>query len=245
MNIPIAIYFGSRKSKRLFQLGDDFQVLGKAREINTLFGGAPAVLNMIKTDDPDVWFTKDWQFALVAWNMGMKLAAIMAIMGDPKALMNGTGIDGDRNNYLTGKTGFKKDPCTDRFRSFALSTHECIEDGDWLIPVAMDGSQPPPMKPGRKRPQTLSDIYPEDYLYHPMTDPEKFCVCSNVRWKSGPKRLGYGPWANGIIPKWMPAGSPIYTFFPFVTRQYSSLRTPKRWWNEIQEGQQIPSPYRP
>lgn len=226
----------------LFQLKDDYAIFGSPRDCS--FGGCPSVVPLFPDDRPDVLFNKDWQFALVAWNQGMSPAAIMSLMGDTKAFMNGTGISGaeERNNYLTGNIGHPKDPATDKFRSMCLNTHAGYIEGDWMYPLALSGSVSPPMKSGKPRPQTLDEIVPEDYLITPWSHPYFFLECTNVKWKPDTSTLDYGAFDNGIKRSWVPDGN-IHTYFPFVTN-YVGTRTPKGWWRELADGELIPSAIR-
>jgi hypothetical protein len=230
---------------QLYQLRDDFGIWGGARSCAS--GGCPAVVPLTPVDQPDVWFTKGWQFHLVAINMGMPLSAVISLMGDEKSFMNGTGITSgsQRNNYLTGNVGYSKDPATDKFRSTCLSIHTGWDDGTWMYPVAMDGTREPPMKPGRPAPRTLQEIRPEDYLITPWDYPEMFVICTNVRWKIDPKRLAYGPYDHGIVRPWRQdmGDNDIYTYFPFVTTQ-QNVRTPLSWWTKLAPGTPLPSYYR-
>lgn len=225
---------------QLYQLGDDYKIFGGASR-----SGVPAVVALTLQDKPDVWFTRGWQFFLVAINMGVSMSAIISLEGDEKSFMNGTGIDQGRNNYITGNIGFTRDPATDKFRSTCLSIHAGRDDGVWMYPAAMDGTKDPPMKPGRPAPQRLEDIRPEDYLYTPWEYPEMFVICTNVAWKANPKRLGYGPYAHGIPRPWRQAmgDNEPYTYFPFVTTQ-QNVRTPLSWWTKLDPGAPLPGYYR-
>lgn len=229
----------------LAQLGDDYAIWGSPQE--RAFGGNPAVVPLILDDRNDTFFTKDWQFYLVAinWEIYITLgdSSILALMGGTKAFMNGTGIGDGRNDYITGKTDRIKDPATDKFRSMCLNTHLCKEVGGMYVPLALDGNKPPPMKPGKPRPRTLEEIIPSDYLYHPKTHPWFFLDCNNVKWKPDTRTLDYGPFDKGATRDWMTDGIQ-HTFFPFVTSRYPNTPTPKSWWRKLKDGEKIPSAFR-
>ena len=229
-----------KRGIQLYQFGDDFQILGEARACAS--GGCPAV--MVLQDAPDTIFTKDWQFAVYAWNIEMPRNAIIALMGDSKAMFNNTGFGSDNhfNNYLTGNIGYEKDPRYDKLRTFALNTHSGWDDGIYVYVHCMNGNNPPAMKSGKLRPRTIAEVNPDDYLYHPRTHPELFLDCSNAQWKTEPKRLAYGPFDNGVRRDWM-SDNEIHSFMPLVSK-FSVIKTPKKNWNKLPLGSKFPSAFR-
>lgn len=67
-----------------------------------------------------------------------------------------------------------------------------------------DSRQLPPLKPGRSYPGRIEDVDPDDYLYLPRTDPEKF-VTANIVNNSGDvvqfPRGGLYPWTGDNTPR--------------------------------------------
>lgn len=249
--LPDIIYFGNDKYRKeyklpegysLYQYGDDFQCLGGARVCAS--GGCPAVMVLPdeRTAGPDTEFTEQWQYYVYAINKGMSDSAIIAIMGIAKALFNRQGFGGseDLNNYISGKTGFAKNPKLDKLRTFALNTHALKPVGDKLLLLTMDGNKNPPLKPGKSYPRSLSEVNPDDYLYLPKTHRHLFLDCTNVKWNPSPNGqfLAYGPWANGIVRDWI-GDNNIHTFFPLVSIRENYCLP---WeWNKVTK---FPSPFR-
>lgn len=232
----------------LYQLRDDYATDGGPRSCS--FGGCPAVVDFVD-NPPDVFFTKDWQYYLWAINKEMwanNSSAIVSLMGYTKAFMNRTGIDNpedERRNYLTqSHLDAPKDPATDKFRSMNLNTHLGRDDGTWMYPLALNGTQPPPMKPGRTRPQTLASVNPDDYLIMPWTHPFYFIDCVNVKWKPDTQTLDYGQFANGAVRSYAPYNDGLpHTLFPFVT-SFMNVKTPLGWWRKLRPGEPFPSAIR-
>lgn len=228
----------------LYQYGDDFQCLGSARSCAS--GGCPAVMVLPdeRTAAPDTIFTEQWQYYVYAINMGMNESAIIALMGDAKALFNNTGFgnpDKPVNNYISGKTGYAKDPRLDKLRTFALNTHALKRSGDKLLLLTMDGTKNPPLKPGRSYPRSKAEINPDDYLYLPETHRYLFLDCTNVRWKpsTSGQFLAYGPFANGLVRPWIGDGK-IHSFMPLVSTRLNYC--PTNEWNLVTG--EFPSPFR-
>lgn len=224
----------------LYQLLDDYAVWGEPR--SCAYGGCPAQVPMLTHDQADTWFDLDLQMYLCAINEGMDYSPIMALMGNTKVFMNGTGIDGpvERNNYISGNTGHQKDPATDKFRSMNLNTHLCKEVDGKIYPLALDGKVTPPMKPGRTRPQHPDDAHMDDYEITPKTHRWFFIGCTNVKWKPDTQTLDYGPFANGISRPWEPDGLQ-YTYFPFITTMHKGISTPREWWRKLGPDEPYPS----
>jgi hypothetical protein len=223
----------------LAQYGEDKQVLGSVRACAS--GGCPAV--MILNDAPDTIFDKQWQFFVYAINKVMSLNAIIALMGDAKALMNNTGFGDDadpRRNWLTGNNMDKKDPRLDKLRTFSRATHAVLDyDATRYKVLTFDGNQPPPLKPGRVYPQTLEQVNVDDYLMTPRTHPHLFMDCNNNKNKPGGLTSIF-PFANGAVYYWTVQPGEMFSFFPLVS-WFSTVLSPKKNWNRVTA---IGAPYR-
>jgi len=225
---------------QLYQYGEDEQVLGEVR--GCAAGGCPAV--MILKDNPDTIFDKQWQFFLYAINQGMPPNAIIALMGDGKALMNNTGI-GDPNspraNYISGTDLREPEPRLDKLRTFARNIHAGVEMGQDLLVKTFDGNNPPPLKPGKTYPETLAEVNLDDYLITPRTNLEMFLVCNNIKTKPG-NQTSIFPFDNGGRYDWTPEPTEMYSFFPLVSK--FQILSPLGNWIKIPPGTTPPSHYR-
>jgi hypothetical protein len=227
-------------SVQLYQYGEDEQVLGEVR--GCAAGGCPAV--MVLNDNPDTIFDPQWQFFLYAINPGMSLNAIIALMGDAKALMNNTGIgdpDSPRANYIEGTNLDNPAPRLDKLRTFARNIHTGVEMGQDLLVKTFDGNNPPPLKPGKTYPNTVAEVNLDDYLITPQTNLEMFLVCNNIRSKPG-NETSIFPFDNGGRYPWTPEPTEMYSFFPLVSQ--FQIISPLANWNKIPLGSPLPSHYR-
>jgi len=199
---------------------------------------------MVLNDNPDTIFDKQWQFFVYAINPGMPQNAIIALMGDSKALMNNTGIggsNGPRANYITGQDLDAPAPRLDKLRTFARNIHTGMEVGNDLQVMSFDGNNPPPLKPGKTYPETLAEVNVDDYLITPRTNLELFLVCSNIKSKPG-NETSIFPFDNGGIYDWTPEPTQMYSFFPLVSR--FRILSPLSNWIKIPPGSTPPSHYR-
>jgi hypothetical protein len=231
----------SAPAVQLYQYGEDEQVLGGVRSCASA-GGCPAV--MVLNDAPDTVFDKQWQFFLYAINPGMPTNAIIALMGDGKALMNNTGIGDDENpraNYISGTDLDAPPPRLDKLRTFARNLHTGVEMGQDLLVKTFDGNNPPPLKPGRTYPETLAEVNLDNYLITPQTNLEMFLVCNNIQTKPG-NQTSIFPFDNGGRYAWTPQPTEMYSFFPLVSR--FRIVSPLANWNKIPPGSPLPSHYR-
>jgi hypothetical protein len=193
-----------------------------------------------------VEFDKYWQYFLLAINMPMRENNVAAIMNYQRAMMNriGTGNPGDRRrDYIIGANlDAPKNPATDKFRSMNLNTHLGRDDGEYMYPLALDGTHAPEMQVGRTPPRDFSEIDLYSYMYRPETHPWFFVDLTNVKWKPGTQTLDYGPWDHGVLRPWTHDETP-HTYFPFVTT-YKDVKTPLSWWRKLMPGERIPSAFR-
>jgi hypothetical protein len=221
----------------LYQCGEDIQVLGGVRGCASI--GCPAV--MLLQDAPDTIFTDQWMYYLYAINIKMNIAAVQALAGCRKALMNPSGV-GDpcsRRNVLGGGDLDQPYPRLDKLRTFSRNTHACREfDADTLQILTMDGNKEPTLKPGRSYPRNTGEVNPDDYLYHPKTHPYLFLVCNNIRTKPGNETSVF-PFANGALYDWFPYNEPV-SFFPLVSK-FGTILSSKRNWNKVSKYE---NPYR-
>lgn len=214
---------------QFYQMGDDFQILGKPRDCS-YYSSCPGV--MVLLDEPDTFFTFDWQMYLVAINKGMRLNNIAEMMGNNTEFMNGTGVGNNRRNYITGEDlDAPLDPRLKKLLTCALNTHMGWDDGTNMYLSYLDGNNPPPMKSGRPRPRNVNEVIPEDYLYLPQTHKWLFIDCNTVKWDNANQRLDYGTAPNGLIRDWLGDNTP-HIFFPLVSTK-SQIVTPLSKWNKI------------
>ena len=138
-----------------------------------------------------VVFNEEWQSYLVSINPNLSLHHAAMIMHDGRWGFNRTGIP-SHANYIEGDTDGKKDPYTDKDRTFAYNIHAGIESGNEVILTTFDGTKPPP---------PLSVISPQ-------THPEMYCILTVV-YQDG----HVGPFPNEAPITGYPKTG---TIFPFV-----------------------------
>lgn len=102
-----------------------------------------------------------------------------------------------------------------------------------------DSRQPPPLKPGKTYPTDISNVNPDDYLFMPERDREKFLV-ANIVAKDGHvsqfPRGGLYPWTGDHTP---------YSFLPLISNHgYGDVLYPLANLLPIAANAPIPSPYR-
>jgi len=102
-----------------------------------------------------------------------------------------------------------------------------------------DSLKPPPLKPGRSYPRDISKVNPDDYLYMPERDREKFLV-ANIVNNAGEvvqfPRGGLYSWTNDNTP---------YSFLPHISNHsYGDVLYPLANLLPITANAPIPSPYR-
>ena len=102
-----------------------------------------------------------------------------------------------------------------------------------------DSHQPPPLKPGRNYPKRVEDVNPDDYLYSPQIDPDKFAV-ANIVNNAGDvvqfPRGGLYAWTGDHTP---------YSFVPHISNHgYGDVLYPMANLVPIAPDAPIPSPYR-
>lgn len=102
-----------------------------------------------------------------------------------------------------------------------------------------DSRQPPPLKPGRTYPRRVEEMDPDDYLYMPERDREKFLI-ANIVNKAGEvvqfPRGGLYPWTGDHTP---------YSFMPHISNHsFGDVLYPLANLVRLPESAPIPSPYR-
>lgn len=236
--VPVQQEYSLPPGYVLAQYGEDEQVLGGIRACAS--GGCPAV--MVLNDAPDTIFTKQWQYFVYAINPGMSLAAVVALMGDAKALFNNTGFGSgtEFNNYLTGNINRGRDPRLDKLRTFARATHAVMDYDDTRYKVlTFDGNKPPPLVDGATYPNTLAEVRLDIYKYTPQRAPWMFMACNNIKNKPG-GLTSISPFANGAYYPWTVTPNEQFSFFPLVS-WLPTVLSPKRNWNKVAS---VQNPYR-
>lgn len=99
-----------------------------------------------------------------------------------------------------------------------------------------DSRQPPPLRPGRSYPSRVEDADPDDYLYLPQTDREKFAV-ANIVANDG----HVSQFPRGGLYSWTGDHTP-YSFMPHISNHaYGDVLCPLK---NLVPVDSLPSPYR-
>jgi hypothetical protein len=102
-----------------------------------------------------------------------------------------------------------------------------------------NSTKPPPLKPGRKYPTRVQDVNPDDYLYMPERDPEKFLVANIVNNAGGVVQF-----PRGGLYSWTGNHTP-YSFLPHISNHsYGDVLYSLANLLSIGPNVPIPSPYR-
>jgi hypothetical protein len=184
-----------------------------------------------------MFLDKYWQFALCGWNSGMSVKSVMAELGHTRALANKTGYGMPGRNLTNwpakSNTDSKYDPAFDKDRTTSNSMLSGIEYPDgrllfkdyktdkrkvytgYLALEMMDGNKPPALKPGRKQPERIEDVRPEDYLHHPKNpwDWHLFFALNIINFQAE-----LIPFAGGALYPWYFDGKVPVCFMPHVSR---------------------------
>ena len=228
--------FGVPQGLPLWRHKDDAE-LGDAAPKRPHPKGDPAVFPML---DKSVLITKQWQFFIRAINFEMSLQHVTALFGYKKAFTNRP-EDDLRADYLNGKNLDCEDLDFDKVRTCALSVMTGIVDGDDLLVEMMDGSQPPPLKPGFEYPERVEEIDPDIYAFTPKTHRHLFFVANITRF--GGKKIS--PFPHGKpYPDWT-GDERNYTWLPYVAPSKARVRYPLSHLVRLPPGAAIPSPYKP
>ena len=116
-----------------------------------------------------------------------------------------------------------------------------IVHGDDLLVEMMDGSQPPPLKPGFDYPDRVEEIDPDIYAFTPRTHRHLFFV-ANITRMDGKK---ISPFPHGKpYPAWT-GDERNYTWMPHVAPSSAGVRYPLSRLVRLEPGAAIPSPYKP
>ena len=214
----------------LWQHLDDIGALGRIRDC----APCPAVYPM---NDHKVFITRQWQYFIRAINMGMTLQAVAAKFGAGLAFTNRNRAD-IRRDWLQEKDLDRPDPDFDRVRTCALSVMTGTTAGNYLTVKMLSGNIPPPLKPGKQYPMAVSQINPDDYLYHPRTHRWLFFAANIINAINAGGTVV--PFPNGAVYDWF--GVRPVTFMPHVSR--FEVRYPLSKLERVPDGAPIPSPYR-
>lgn len=231
MTLQIRLSLKSEASQKQYWMHkEDLIILGRIRPcasdpdvISPGTKGCPAVWVL---DEPNlkVQLNKYWQFYLVAINYNMIPKKVSDVLEYGKALTNGTGFgdpDDPRRNYITEEDVGEPLPAFDKDRTMSRSMLSGIEDGNDLIVRTLNGNLPPPLKAGKRQPETLSEINPDDYLYMPETDWDLFFACNIINLQG--KVIQF---PNGGLYPWFFGGTHPVVWMPHVSRE-STIRYPK------------------
>jgi hypothetical protein len=221
---------------------EDREVFGYIRPCATNGGSCPAVF-VLKTPAAKVQLTREWQFYLAAINYHMAPADVAVELHYHLAFCNNTGLgkpDVPRRDYLRGRDLTAKElPKFDKDRTCSRSVLTGVEVGNTLRVTVMDGNQPPPLKPGRRQPQTVGEINFEDYLYNPRDHRHMFFAANTVSSVSGGSKVY--PFPRGATYEWAGDGW-RYTWFPHVSCE--EILYPLSRLRKLADGEAVPSPYR-
>jgi hypothetical protein len=227
---------------------EDKEVFGYIRECATNGNSCPAVF-VLREPDLKVELTKEWQFYLAAINYNMVPADVSTELDYRLAFCNSTGLTKPgvpRRDYLKGvnltavdERGNPALPKFDKDRTCTRSVMTGSANGDYLIVTTLDGNKPPPLKAGRRYPQTVEEINIDDYLYNPREHRWLFFAANTVSSVSGGTKVY--PFPRGATYPWMNDGWK-YTWFPHVSR--GVIRYPLSRLRRLGEAETIPSPYR-
>ncbi len=101
-----------------------------------------------------------------------------------------------------------------------------------------DSRQPPPLKPGRSYPTDISRVNPDDYLFMPERDREKFLVANIVNTAGEVVQF-----PRGALYPWFEGGRTIASFLPHISNpDFGEVAVPLR---NLVRVASVPSPYRP
>lgn len=221
---------------------EDQEVFGRLRECAQNGNSCPAVF-VLKTPAEKVQLTKEWQFYLAAINYGMRPEDVAVELDYRLAFTNGTGLTKPgvpRRDYLRGRDLTADElPKFDKDRTCSRSVMTGTVSGDSLIVTTLDGKAPPPLKPGRRYPQTISEIRMDDYLYNPRDHRWLFFAANTVGSASGGSKVY--PFPRGASYPWTGDGW-RYTWFPHVSCE--EIRYPLSRLRRLGESEAVPSPYR-
>ena len=199
--------------------------------------GDPAVFPM---QDKKVQVTKQWQFFIRAINFKMSLQHVAALFGPKKAFTNRR-KDDLRADHLQGLNLDRPDPDFDKVRTCALSVMTGVVDGEDLLVEMMDGSKPPPLKPGFEYPERVEEINLDMYEFTPKTHRHLF-FAANIT-KGGGRKIS--PFAKGKpYPDWT-GDERNYTWMPHVGPSKAKVRYPLSKLVKLEPGRPIPVPYKP
>jgi hypothetical protein len=229
-------------SVQLWQHKDD-QELGDAAPHRPHPRGDPAVFPLEKSEAARVDLTKQWQFFIRAINYNMPPGKVSAIFGDLRAFCNHTGLGdagGPRADFLNGENLSSPPPQLDKVRTCALSVMTGVVEGNELIVEMMNGSQLPPLKPGRVHPERVEDIDIDAYEFTPRTHRHLF-FAANITSRGGRK---ISPFPNGEIYDWT-HDRRRYTWVPHVKPANITVRYPLSKLTRLPPGAAIPTPYKP
>ena len=203
----------------------------------------PAVFPLEKSEAARVDLTKQWQFFIRAINYNMPPEEVSDLFGFRLAFCNFTGLkdpEHPRADFLKGENLSSPLPQLDKVRTCALSVMTGRVRGEELIVEMMNGSKPPPLKPGRSYPETIDEIDPDAYEFTPKTHRHLF-FAANIT-KAGGRKIT--PFPNGALYDWTLDGRK-YTWMPHVKPARITVRYPLSQLNRLPPNSEIPSPYKP
>lgn len=225
-------------ARRYWRHKRDHEILGRLRTCATPDGAAPGTAGCpavwVLHDEENMNLNKYWQFFLCGINPLIRPKQVINELGTTRALANGTGVgEDDRRNYVTGEnTTATKDLAFDKDRTMSNSmlsgipvpngklwfknprTNQMQWFTGYLIVDVMDGTKNPPMKPGKRQPETLEQINFEDYLYNPRDYWHLFFALNIVNFSGD-----LIPFAGGALYSWFFGGMHPVCFMPHVSRK--------------------------
>jgi len=197
---------------------------------------------MIMKNDPHTALGKQWQFYLRGINYNMTIENVSLLIDFRLAFANRTGLTNPKDpraDYLLEKNLGYASPQLDKVRTTSRSVLTGVEQGDYLKVDVFDSRLLPPLKPGRSYPLRVVDINPDDYLYLPEFNPEKFLIANIVNNAGEVVQFPRGalyPWTGDQT---------IYSFLPHIANlAYGPILVPLKNLYKVPLGSPKPSPYR-
>lgn len=223
---------GAVSAEPLWRHKDDHELGVSAPQRS--FQNLKAVPEVYTLEDRGMTLTKQWQFFILAINYNMDIKKVSAIFGARRAFTNKKGFPG-RADWILGENLNAPNPEFDKTRTCGRSVLTGNVAGDKLRVKMLDGNLPPPLKEGRKYPEKVKDIDPDDYLYTPWTHRHLFFAANTVDINGGTS-----PFPKGAIYEYTGDGR-MYTWLPHVSK--FPILYPLSRLEKVAAGEPIPSPY--